>query len=94
MAAVREFAIVASVESACLAALEPYELEAVVPETGIPEIKINVPGDVADFSKSYNAKVDIKFEAELEAKGEPSGVAPEVEDVVDVTAKEVEPVSG
>lgn len=97
MAAVREFAVVAAVEAACLAAVEEYELEPVVPASGIPEIQIKVPDDVAAYAKSYDAKAEITFEAELDLKGEPQigGEEAAEGDVIDVTPKEeAEPVSG
>jgi hypothetical protein len=40
MVAVREFSVVTAIETAALAALEPYELEAVIPPNGIPELKV------------------------------------------------------
>ena len=40
MVAVRQFSIVTAIETAALAALEPYELEAVIPPNGIPELKV------------------------------------------------------
>ena len=43
MVAVREFSIVTAIETAALAALEPYELEAVIPPNGIPELKVTHP---------------------------------------------------
>lgn len=40
--AVREFSVVTAIETMALAALEPYELEAVIPPNGIPELKVYV----------------------------------------------------
>jgi hypothetical protein len=40
MNAVREFSVIAAIETAAVAALEQYEVEAVVPPSGIPEIKV------------------------------------------------------
>lgn len=40
--AVREFSVVTAIETAALAALEPYELEPVIPPNGIPELKVRL----------------------------------------------------
>ncbi|KAM3570653.1 hypothetical protein VYU27_007296 [Nannochloropsis oceanica] len=71
MVAVREFSIVTAIETAALAALEPYELEAVIPPNGIPELKVNVPGDVTAFARAYNGKDDFEFDCEVEGTGVP-----------------------
>uniref|UniRef100_I2CPL5 Trigger factor ribosome-binding bacterial domain-containing protein n=1 Tax=Nannochloropsis gaditana (strain CCMP526) TaxID=1093141 RepID=I2CPL5_NANGC len=91
MVAVREFSIVTAIETAALAALEPYELEAVIPPNGVPELKINVPGDVTAFARAYNGKDDFEFDCEVEGTGEPKLTdaveeeAPSVPEGADVT---------
>jgi hypothetical protein len=42
LAAVREFSVVQAIEVAAMSALESYELEPVIPESGIPELKVRL----------------------------------------------------